>query len=271
MILALRQLSKTFDDVPALADVSFAVGAGERVALLRLNGSGKTTLLRILAGLIDADGGSALINGHEPGSLEARAAVSFIPDEPVLYDDINLAEHIEYVARMHGNENWAAEGHDLTKRLGLLDRAADLPATFSRGLRQKTSLTLGLVRPCSLLLVDEPFVGLDRPGRATLLDLLDEASDPNAGRRCWWPRTRTTTWPGPTGASACTTAPCATTGRSPPGGGCWPGRSEAGAGVTAHRPRHPWTSSVPEPWFSGGLFHTIRQAAGARFAGRGTS
>ena len=78
------------------------------------------------------------------------------------------------MARLHHVEEWEPLGEELLHRLGLADRRDDLPSRFSRGLRQKTSLLLGLLRPAELLLVDEPFVGLDAPGQATLVELLGE-------------------------------------------------------------------------------------------------
>ena len=75
---------------------------------------------------------------------------------------------------MHGVSVDEADLDELLERLGLRDRADDLPARFSRGLRQRTSIALGLVRPFELLLVDEPFVGLDASGKASLLTMLDE-------------------------------------------------------------------------------------------------
>jgi ABC-2 type transport system ATP-binding protein len=92
----------------------------------------------------------------------------------VLYDDLSLREHAEYISRLHGGDGWDDYAASLCERLGLEDRIDDLPARFSRGLRQKTSIVLALVRPFSLLLVDEPFVGLDLPGKEVLLDLLAE-------------------------------------------------------------------------------------------------
>jgi len=175
-MLDVKQVTKRFDEVAVLHGVTFSVSAGERVAMVGLNGAGKSTLLRLVAGLTTPTEGTVRVDGEPPGSLGARAATAYIPDNPVLYDDLSLAEHIEYVARMHETENWAEMGDYLVDRLGLHDRLEQLPATFSRGLRQKASLVLGLVRPASLVLVDEPFVGLDRPGRAALLDLLDHAA-----------------------------------------------------------------------------------------------
>src|SRR2546430_1755980 len=85
----------------ALTRVSLRVGPGQRMALMGLNGSGKTTLLRIAAGLLEPTAGKVKVAGHLAGSLGARAAASYIPDNPVLYDDLSVAEHLEYVARLH--------------------------------------------------------------------------------------------------------------------------------------------------------------------------
>jgi ABC-type multidrug transport system ATPase subunit len=168
-------LGKAYDETVALDDLSVSVHEGERVIVVGPNGSGKTTLLRITAGLLEPTSGRVAVAGAAPGSLPARAATSYIPDAPVLYDDLSVAEHLEYVARLHGNEDWEDSAEELVERLGLEERVDDLPARFSRGLRQKTSIALGLVRPFSLLLVDEPFVGLDAGGRQALLELLDES------------------------------------------------------------------------------------------------
>ena len=93
----------------------------------------------------------------------------------MLYDDLSVREHLAYVASLHGVDAEDGDFDELLAAVGLAHRADDLPARFSRGLRQKASIAVGLVRPFRLLLVDEPFVGLDAPGRAALLSLLDQA------------------------------------------------------------------------------------------------
>lgn len=172
--LVTDQLTKTYDDLVALQPLSLEVPNGQSVALIGHNGSGKSTFLRMVAGLLDPSEGEVEIAGFDLTDVEARATTSFLPDDPVLYDDLSLREHAEYISRLHGGDGWDDYAESLCDRLGLGDRIDDLPARFSRGLRQKTSIVLALVRPFSLLLVDEPFVGLDQPGKAVLLELLDE-------------------------------------------------------------------------------------------------
>lgn len=169
-------LSKDYGDRPAVVPLDLEVPTGERIALVGHNGSGKTTLLRMIVGLLEPTGGSVRVAGAPAGSLEARRAVSWLSDTPTFYDDLSLWEHLEFVARLHGTADWSATAEALVDRLGLAHRRDDLPVSFSRGLRQKAAIALGLVRPYSLLVVDEPFVGLDSAGKETLLGLLDEAA-----------------------------------------------------------------------------------------------
>jgi ABC-type multidrug transport system ATPase subunit len=147
----------------------------EAVVLIGHNGSGKTTFLRMAAGLLEPSDGLIQLGGHDAGSIGARAAVSYVSDNPTFYEDLSVWEHMEYVARLNGRHDWEQDAADLLGHLGIYERADDLPVTFSRGLRQKTALALGLIRPFDLLLIDEPFVGLDAAGKLALLELLDEA------------------------------------------------------------------------------------------------
>jgi ABC-type multidrug transport system ATPase subunit len=168
-------ITKTYGELVALSPLDLRVEHGEGIVLIGHNGSGKTTFLRMAAGLLEPSDGSVSFDGHEAGSLEARARVSFLSDNPTFYEDLSVWEHLEYVARLHGRDDWEQEAADLLGHLGLYERADDLPVTFSRGMRQKASIALGFIRPFEVLLVDEPFVGLDAAGKSALLDLLDEA------------------------------------------------------------------------------------------------
>ncbi|HEX8802808.1 MAG TPA: ABC transporter ATP-binding protein [Acidimicrobiales bacterium] len=179
-VLVATGATKSYGDLVALAPLDLTVGEAERVALVGHNGSGKSTLLRLAAGLLELSDGVIEVAGAPAGTSDARAVVSFVPDDPVLYDDLSVREHLAYVAALHGVDATADDFDDLLDIVGLGHRADDLPARFSRGLRQKASIALGLVRPFGLLLVDEPFVGLDAPGKGALLSLLDEAHEDGA-------------------------------------------------------------------------------------------
>lgn len=175
-VLVADGLTKDYGDLVALDHLDLWVGGGEAVVLVGHNGSGKTTFIRMAAGLLEPSSGTLTVAGVAAGSLAARAAVCYVPDNPVLYDDLDVWEHLEYTARLHGMGEWEDRAEALLERLGIHERAEDLPSRFSRGLRQKTSLALAFLRPFDVLLVDEPFVGLDAPGQATVLDLLSEAA-----------------------------------------------------------------------------------------------
>ena len=166
------ELAKRYGDAPALWPLDLRIGAGERISLIGHNGSGKTTLMRMLVGMLEPSEGTATIAGHPIGSVEARAAVSYLADQPVFYDDLTVWEHLEYIARLHGTDDWEQQAVDLVDMVGLMDRVDDLPVTFSRGLKQKAALTMAFVRPFDVMLIDEPFVGLDRLGKEALLELL---------------------------------------------------------------------------------------------------
>jgi ABC-type multidrug transport system ATPase subunit len=81
-------------------------------------------------------------------------------------------EHLEYIARLHGTEDWEQQAVDVVDMVGLMPRVDDLPMTFSRGLKQKAAIAMAFVRPFDVMLIDEPFVGIDRTGREALLELL---------------------------------------------------------------------------------------------------
>ena len=132
------------------------------------------------AGLLEPTSGTVTVQGEQAGSLAARALLSYVPDEPVLYDDLSVLEHIEFTCRLHGCQDWEDRAARLLDELGLATWAENLPSRFSRGMRQKTSIVLGLVRPFSVLIVDEPFVGLDPPGQEAFVKLLEEAADGGA-------------------------------------------------------------------------------------------
>jgi ABC-type multidrug transport system ATPase subunit len=169
-------LTKDYGDRPALEPTDLCIDQAESVVLVGHNGSGKTTLLRMTAGLLDPSGGTVRVHGRPAGSLPARRLLAYLGDTPTFYDDLSVWEHLEYVAGLHGVTNWVDRAAELLDAVGLSERRDDLPTRFSRGMKQKTAIALAFIRPFEVLVVDEPFVGLDEPGRATLVGLIEAAS-----------------------------------------------------------------------------------------------
>lgn len=178
--VALEGLEKSYGETRALGPLDLKVKAGESLAIVGHNGSGKSTLLALVSGVLEPTEGEVQVFGEEPGSMAARAAISYLPDAPVLYDDLSVREHLEYVSRLHGADGDEPLLDELIERLGLAARQDELPSQFSRGLRQKTAIAVGLCRPFTVLLIDEPFVGLDTEGKQSLVELLGEACEEGA-------------------------------------------------------------------------------------------
>jgi ABC-2 type transport system ATP-binding protein len=174
-VLTTQGLGRSYDGYIALGSFTFAVGPGEFVALIGPNGAGKTTFLNLAAGLLDPTSGRVEVAGEVPGSLAARAALSYLPDTPVFYEDLSVAEHLEYVAALHRVEDPSPRIDELLERLGLAGWEDALGAELSKGMKQKASIALALVRPFKVLLADEPLDGLDPPSREVLFELLAES------------------------------------------------------------------------------------------------
>jgi ABC-type multidrug transport system ATPase subunit len=172
--LRAQGLGRSYDGYIALGSFSVDIAAGELVALIGPNGAGKTTFLNLAAGLLEPTAGRIEIDGEAPGSIEARRALSYLPDTPVFYEDLSVAEHLEYVAALHQAEDPEARIEELITRLGLDGWEDALGAELSKGMKQKASIALALVRPFKVLLADEPLDVLDPPSRETLFALLAE-------------------------------------------------------------------------------------------------
>jgi ABC-2 type transport system ATP-binding protein len=178
--LQARGLSRSFGALEALRDFSLTIAPGQCVALIGANGSGKSTALRTLSGLLEPSAGEVLVEGldphREPEAERVRARLALVPDNPLLYDDLTVREHLELVSVTHGlaGSELDVSIDDLLDRLGLSRRADFRPPELSRGMRQKTQLACALVRPAAILLLDEPVVGLDPPSQALLHELLRE-------------------------------------------------------------------------------------------------
>lgn len=180
-VLETSGLTRSYGSVVALAPLDLRVEGGECVALMGPNGSGKTTAAGLVCGLLEPSGGTAEVCGfsvhHEPAAVSARAHLAYVPDTPALYDDLTVTDHLHLVAAAHGVAGDDLDGRcdELLALLGLEERALFLPPQLSRGMRQKTAIACALIRPFSLLVLDEPVVGLDRRSVDVLRDVLRQA------------------------------------------------------------------------------------------------
>nr|MDQ3397451.1 ABC transporter ATP-binding protein [Deinococcota bacterium] len=159
-VLELKAVKVTLGRVAIISGVSLTLGEGEFVWLSGPNGAGKSTLLRAVVGLLPYDG-DIEICGHAPRSLRARAAFAYLPDEAVLYEDLSLAEHVTFTTLVYRQKEREGAVIDWLERFRLRDRLSESPSTHSRGMRQKLVLSLALGLDLPLLLLDEPYNGLD--------------------------------------------------------------------------------------------------------------
>lgn len=174
-MLDVRGISRSYGSHVIVHDVSFHVAAGRMLAMLGPNGCGKSTTLKVLSGAIEASSGGFSVNGEPGGSDAARRATGYVPDTRGVFPRLTGGEHLELAARLHHAESWRTRADDLIERLAL-DEVVDLPAgAYSHGQSRRLSMAMALVARPPLLLVDEPFDGVDLDGVDTITDLLVEA------------------------------------------------------------------------------------------------
>lgn len=170
--LTISRLTKRFQGVDALTDVSLTVAPGERVALLGHNGAGKSTMMKIILGLIPATSGDVVVCDAAPGSAAARAAVAYLPENAAFHPALTGEEQLRHYLRLRG-EN-PAEALPLLARVGLGDAARRRIGTYSKGMRQRVGLAQALIGHPRLLVLDEPTSGLDPVSRREFYALLDD-------------------------------------------------------------------------------------------------
>lgn len=170
-LLETRSVSKSYGDFQALDAVSVHVNEGEFISVVGPNGAGKTTLIRSLVGLVKVDGGELHVLGARMPRREVLASIGYMTQAAALYGDLTALENARFFARVQGgggDVEWALRFVDLW------DRRGSVTATLSGGMRTRLSLACALVHRPSLLLLDEPTVGVDPQLRAQLWDGLRE-------------------------------------------------------------------------------------------------
>jgi ABC-2 type transport system ATP-binding protein len=173
-LLRARELTKTFGPVRALDAVSFEIGEGI-TGLLGSNGAGKSTSLKLFLGLLDPDGGSAEVLGHDPRtSPEYRTRVGYAPEHDCLPRGVSAAEFLSYMAQLSGLPPTAARlrASDVLRHVGLFEERYRSMGTYSTGMKQRVKLAQALVHDPVIAFLDEPTAGLDPLGRREMLDLV---------------------------------------------------------------------------------------------------
>ena len=163
-------LARRFGQIRALRGVDLRLERGERLALFGANGAGKTTLLRILGLGLSPDAGGLSIDGLDPDrqALEARSRIGWLHHASLLYEDLSPRQNLEFWGRLYAVPQVAVRAGALIGEMGLTDYADEPVRILSRGLSQRLSLARALIHDPALLLLDEPFTGLDPPAVASL-------------------------------------------------------------------------------------------------------
>ncbi len=164
-MIEIKKVTKKYGNNIAVNNVSFKVGDGEIFAFIGHNGAGKTTLIKCITGIQEFDSGSILINGKsiKKNPVECKKEMAFVPDNPELYEQMKAIDYINFICDMY-----EVSESDRTERIikysklfEMDDKLNDIIESYSHGMKQKIALICALVHEPKVLIMDEPFVGLD--------------------------------------------------------------------------------------------------------------
>jgi len=182
-MIEVQRLAKYFGKFSALRDLSISVSRGEFIALFGRNGAGKTTFLRILAGLCRPSSGVIRIGESRPlPALAVRGAMGYLSHNTALYADLTALENLRFCAQLHGLPCGDEELEERIRRVGLAGRSREPVRNYSRGMQQRLAIARAFMHDPDILLLDEPFTGLDQAGTDFLKKYLAEAH--SRGKTC---------------------------------------------------------------------------------------
>lgn len=169
---------------PVLHEVSFQVRPGEMVGLIGLNGAGKSTTMKHILGLMNPHKGEIKVQGRTRGEDAEgyHGALGFVPESPILYEEMTVWEHLEFTARSYGvsKADYEARSAALSGMFRMEEKMDSLSSHLSKGMRQKVMIMCAFVARPSLYIIDEPFLGLDPLGIRSLLDFMVEIKQTGA-------------------------------------------------------------------------------------------
>ena len=179
-VLVVRDLVRSFGDLVAVDGVSFHIAPGETYGLLGPNGAGKTTTISMVAGLLPADHGTVTVTGKPmgPHHVHVKRHVGLVPQDLAIYPELSARENLVFFGRLQG-----MRGRELTRRvdevldlIGLTDRAKDATKEYSGGMKRRLNIGAGLLHSPTLLILDEPTVGVDPQSRNAILESVEALS-----------------------------------------------------------------------------------------------
>lgn len=164
-MIEIKGVSKKYGDKKALSNISFEVGDGEIFGFIGHNGAGKTTLIKAICGILDFDEGKILINGKsiQDQPIECKRELAYVPDDPELYEEMKAIDFIEFICDMY-DVSLETREKNIQQHANMFNLENELNNTiksFSHGMKQKVALIAALVHEPKVLVMDEPFVGLD--------------------------------------------------------------------------------------------------------------
>jgi ABC-2 type transport system ATP-binding protein len=179
-LLQAQNLSRAYGEYQALKPVSLTIQSGDLIALSGPNGSGKTTLLQCLTGLLRPSTGEILVEGHDLylDEVQARKRLAYVPDVAQFYQELTAWEHLYFMAQAHRVlDRFENRAKELLQEFDLWEARDLFPHAYSRGMRLKLSLLIALIRPFSVLIMDEPSSALDVESSALLSEKLTTLAD----------------------------------------------------------------------------------------------
>ena len=184
-VLTCAGLHKRFGDLEAVAGVSFTIAPGETYGLLGPNGAGKTTTISMVCGLLEADAGEVFVAGERmtTTTTSIRALVGYVPQDIAIYPDLTGRENLVFFARLQGLPRTAARERaaEVLGVVGLTDRADDRSSEYSGGMKRRLNIGIGLLHRPTLLVLDEPTVGVDPQSRNAILASVEELAGAGMG------------------------------------------------------------------------------------------
>jgi ABC-2 type transport system ATP-binding protein len=179
-VLHCENLYKRFGEIEAVRGVGFEIAPGESYGLLGPNGAGKTTTISIVAGLLAADAGEVLVAGRPltTKSVAAKSLIGFVPQDLAIYPDLTGRENLAFFSRLYGltGKEIRPRVDQVLEIIGLTERAGDQAKKYSGGMKRRLNIGIGLLHSPSLLILDEPTVGVDPQSRNAILESVEQLS-----------------------------------------------------------------------------------------------